>query len=169
MGKQRQFDAVDAILAQWRQARPDLDVAAMGPIGRLKRCAALLQQKLDKTFAEFGMTAWEFDVLATLRRAGEPYCMAPTALFSALMITSGTMTHRLQKLESNGLVQRAPNPQDARGLLVQLTPEGLKRIDLAVTAHVENERAILAAIPETSLALLDAQLSTLLSALETRG
>ncbi len=166
MSLKRKKDAVDGILEQWRRERPDLDVSPMGIIGRVKRCAALLQRKLDETFAAFGLTIWEFDVLATLRRTGAPYCLAPTALFSALMITSGTMTHRLQRLEASGLVLRVPNPHDARSVLVQLTPEGLALIDRAVAAHVENERRILASIKPSDLEGLDARLSMLLSVLE---
>ncbi|WP_432719495.1 MarR family transcriptional regulator [Jeongeupia wiesaeckerbachi] len=162
-------DAVDNILAQWRRERPDLDASPMGPIGRVRRCAALLQRRLDETFAEFGMSSWEFDVLATLRRAGEPHCLAPTALFSALMITSGTMTHRLQKLEAGGWITRLPNPDDARSLLVQLTDAGLAQIDRAVEAHIENERRILAPIGAEDLAALDAHLAQLLAALEPDG
>lgn len=159
-------DAVDAILAQWHRERPDLDVSPMGPIGRLGRCAALLQRKLEDTFATFGITAGDFDVLASLRRSGQPFRLAPTALFSTLMVTSGTMTHRLQRLEGNGLVQRVANPADARSLLVELTAPGLALIDRAVKAHVDNELAILSLIPSTAVAALDAQLATLLAALE---
>jgi DNA-binding MarR family transcriptional regulator len=167
MKKTRQLDPVDAILEQWRRERPDLDTSPMGPIGRLKRCAVLLQRKLDKVFAEFGMTNWEFDVLATLRRSGAPYCLAPTMLFATLMVTSGTMTHRLQRLEAAGWVERISNRNDARSMLVQLTPEGLELIDRAVEAHVENERNILALIPPEALEALDERLAELLSTLET--
>ena|SRR5687768_8496521 len=166
MGRKRQADRVDAILAQWRRERPDLDVSPMGTIGRIKRCAALLQRRLDETFATFELTGWEFDVLATLRRSGTPYCLAPTALFSALMITSGTMTHRLKGLESRGLVQRIPSEEDGRSLLVKLTQTGLALIDLAVEAHVENERRILAAMKPADLTELNARLSLLLAVLE---
>ena len=166
MGAKQRSDAVDVILEQWRRERPDLDVSPMGAIGRIKRCAALLQRKLDKTFSTFGMTSWEFDVLATLRRSGAPYCLAPTTLFSALMITSGTMTHRLKGLENRSLVQRLPNRNDARSMLVQLTPAGLELIDRAVEAHVENERRILAPIKPSDLVLLDSRLARLLAALE---
>lgn len=137
-------DAVDAILAQWNRERPDLDVAPMAIIGRLKRCAALVQQQLDATFAEFDMSGWEFDMLATLRRAGAPYRLAPTALFSTLMVTSGTMTHRLQRLETRGWITRVPNPEDARSTLVQLTGTGFAQIERAVDAHVANEHRMLA-------------------------
>ncbi|RJF95941.1 MarR family winged helix-turn-helix transcriptional regulator [Noviherbaspirillum saxi] len=169
MSAERPADAVDAILEQWRRERPDLDVSPMGTIGRVKRCAALLQRKLDETFAAFGLSGWEFDVLATLRRSGTPYCLAPTVLFSALMVTSGTMTHRLQRLEGSGLVRRVPNPEDARSMLVQLTPAGLELIDRAVEAHVENEHRILAALKPSERAALDARLIKLLGALESSG
>lgn len=163
----RQLDAVDAILGQWQQERPDLDSSAMGPIGRLKRCAALLQRRLDATFAAFDMTGWEFDVLATLRRSGKPYCLAPTALFSAMMVTSGTMTHRLQRLEANGRIERIPNSNDGRSMLVQLTPAGLALIDRAVEAHVANAQANLSLLPPDALQCLDRGLSELLLVLET--
>ncbi len=169
MGAKQRSDAVDAILEQWRRERPDLDVSPMGTIGRIKRCAALLQRKLDEVFAAFGMTNWEFDVLATLRRSGAPYCLAPTTLFSAMMITSGTMTHRLKGLETRGLVHRLPNRDDARSVLVQLTPDGLALIDRAVEAHVENERRILASIKPSDLVALNARLSQLLAVLEPAG
>lgn len=159
-------DAVDLILDQWQRERPDLDAAPMAPIGRLKRCAALVQRRLDATFAAFGMTNWEFDVLATLRRSGAPYCLAPTTLFSSLMVTSGTMTHRLKGLEGRGWIERVPNPEDARSLLVRLTPAGFDLIDRAVTAHVENERRILALLGADDVAALDRALAVLMGALE---
>ncbi len=159
-------DRVDTILEQWARERPDLDASPMGPIGRIKRCAALLEQRLEECFARFGMTMWEFDVLATLRRSGAPFCLTPTALFSTLMVTSGTMTHRMKSLETRGLVQRLPNPQDARSMLVQLTDQGLELIDRAVEAHLDNERAMLAPMPVAELAALDQRLSLLLRVLE---
>lgn len=166
MTTERTPDAVDAILAQWRRERPDLDCSAMGTIGRIKRCAALLQRRHDEVFAAFAMSSWEFDVLATLRRAGLPYKMAPTALFSSLMITSGTMTHRLKCLETRGLVRRVANDDDGRSILVQLTADGHDLIDRAVTAHVANQHRILASTCVEDLAAIDASLSRLLSVLE---
>jgi DNA-binding MarR family transcriptional regulator len=161
-------DAVNAILGQWHRERPDLapDLGAMGTIGRVKRCATLLRPLLDATFEKYGLNGWEFDVLATLRRSGAPYCLAPTTLFSALMITSGTMTHRLKGLESRALIERVPNREDARSLLVRLSPAGLELIDRTVTAHVENERQILSPIGAADLQALDAQLKRLLAVLE---
>lgn len=166
MTKEKPKDAVDAILAQWRRERPDLDVTPMATIGRLRRCSALLQRRLEATFADFGMSAWEFDMLATLRRSGAPYRLTPTALFSAMMITSGTMTHRLQRLEASALIERIPCPSDARSTLVQLTAAGLELIDRAVTAHVDNEHAILSPLGRAELAQLNQDLVKLLAVLE---
>ena len=162
----RQPDAVDAILAQWKRELPDLDLGPMGTIGRIKRCAALLQRRLDETFATFGLNGWEVDVLATLRRSGAPYSLSPTVLFSAMMVTSGTMTHRLQALETRGLVDRVPSAEDARSMLVQLTPAGLELINQAIRAHVENERRILANLNATELKGLDQRMIQLMKALD---
>jgi len=165
---ERLHDAVDVILGQWQRERPDLDASPMGPVGRIKRCAALVEQRLEACFARFGLSLWEFDMLATLRRTGAPYRLSPTELFSALMVTSGTMTHRLKRLESRGLIERVSNEQDARSLLVQLTKKGRALIDQAVEAHIDNERLMLSALPAEALAALDTNLSTLLRALENR-
>jgi len=164
----RQADAVSVILEQWRRERPDLDVFAMGVIGRIKRLSVIVQGRLDTAFAQYGLIRGEFDVLATLRRSGEPFCLAPTALFAALMVTSGTMTHRLQRLEARGLIERLPSADDARSLLVRLTTSGRELIDRAVETHVQNEQCILAVCDREDLELLDQQLSRLLAALEAR-
>lgn len=164
----RQRDAVDDILDQWKRERPDLDASPMGPIGRLKRCTALLEERVNGGLEPFGLTRWEFDMLATLRRSGRPFCLSPTELFSALMVTSGTMTHRLKGLESREWIRRVPNERDARSMLVQLTPKGRALIDRAVKAHVDNERQVLSALPAGEVAGLDLHLSALLRALEPR-
>ena len=161
------MDKVDLILEQWAREMPALDVGPMGVIGRLNRCAALMRRRLDATFERFGLSNWEFDVLTTLRRSGAPHQLAPTTLFSQLMVTSGTMTHRLQRLEAQGWVTRAPNPADARSLLVQLSPAGLELIERAVAAHVENEKNIMAPFGADGSAALDAQLRKLLAMLES--
>lgn len=159
-------DAVDVILEQWQRERPDLDPNPMGPIGRLTRCAALLEQRLESTFAEFGLSGWEFDMLATLRRAGAPYCLSPTELFSTLMVTSGTMTHRLKRLESRGLVHRRVNANDARSMLVQLSSDGMVLIDRAVEKHIENEKKILSGLSSGRVKALDLHLAELLRSLD---
>jgi len=162
----RPADAVDVILEQWRRERPDLDTGPMGPIGRLKRCSMLLEPRVEAAFSPFGLVRWQFDMLATLRRSGAPFCLSPTALFSALMITSGTMTHRLKLLEASELIVRLANPDDARSMLVQLSEKGLALIDRVVEVHVENERQILAALPEKTRQELDNALSLLMLSLE---
>lgn len=162
----RHLDMVDVILEQWQKERPDLDVSPMGPIGRIKRCAILLERQIESKFAKFDLTLWEFDMLATLRRAGTPYCLSPTELFSMLMVTSGTMTHRLKRLESRNLIKRVSNVDDARSMLVQLTKKGLELIDLAVEEHIKNEHVILDQIPSDVLKDLDKHLSILLQTLE---
>lgn len=161
-------DAVEHILRQWQQERPDLDCSPMGLIGRIKRCAMYLEQKIESGLEPFELSLWEFDMLATLRRSGTPYCMSPTELFSTLMVTSGTMTHRLKRLESRGLIERVKNAEDSRSSLVQLTSRGLQLIDLAVTAHVDNEHSILSKLPDGVQDNLDAQLSVLLRLLEDK-
>jgi len=128
----------------------------------------LLEQQLESAFTAFDLSLWEFDMLAALRRGGAPYRLSPTELFSTLMVTSGTMTHRLKRLETRGLVERVANAQDARSMLVQLTPQGLALIERAVEVHVANEHQLLAPLAPDALAVLDAQLSALLLALENR-
>lgn len=159
-------DEVDRILEQWQKERPDLDVSPMGPIGRIKRCSTLLERLLESRFSAFDLNLWEFDMLATLRRSGSPYRLSPTELFSTLMITSGTMTHRLKKLEQRNLIERINNQDDARSTLVQLTDHGLELINRAVDAHVENERLILSVLNLNEIESLNSCLSALLQSLE---
>ena len=142
-------DPVDQILAQWAQERPDLDVSPMGLIGRTTRLANYLRKAIGETFAEFGLQPGEFDVLATLRRSGAPYQLSPTDLFKSMMVSSGTMTNRIDRLEAAGLVERIPDNRDRRGTLIQLTNKGFELIEAAVTAHVANEHRILHPLNET--------------------
>ncbi|MBD2034467.1 MarR family transcriptional regulator [Leptolyngbya sp. FACHB-321] len=151
-----ELDPVDQILGQWQRERPDLDVSPMGIIGRMGRLAKHLERAIQKTFSDFGLTAGEFDVLATLRRSGEPYQLSPTALFHTLMVSSGTMTHRLDRLEQADLVRRTPDPSDRRGTLIMLTNAGLTLIEKAVEAHVANEHRLLSVLeaPEREALIL---------------
>ncbi len=136
-------DPVDRILVQWQQERPDLDVSPMAVIGRLGRLAKHLERALQETFAEYNLNPGEFDVLATLRRSGQPYQLSPTELFNMLMVTSGTMTHRIDQLERVELVKRIPDPDDRRGTIIVLTDQGFRLIDAAVTAHVAKQHRLL--------------------------
>ena len=166
MDKSSQADAVDRILELWKRERPDLDCSPMGPIGRLKRCALLLEPRVESAFIRHDLVRWEFDMLATLRRAGSPFILSPTQLFSTLMITSGTMTHRLKALEKRGFITRLPDPDDARSLLVALTEAGRERIDEAVESHVENERQLLAGLSTEQRQQLDRALKVFMRLLE---
>lgn len=159
-------DAVDHIVAQWQREMPALASENMILFGRLKRCTALLQARLEAVFAEHGLNTASFDVLATLRRAGKPYSLTPTALFESLMVTSGTMTNRLQRLEEKGLIRRLPNPEDARSQLVQLTPQGKALIEQAVVPHVENEGTVLDQLPPRTRQQLEDGLKTLMRVLK---
>ncbi len=137
------LDAAARAVAQWKQELPELAAENMLLIGRLKRAAAVIARELEKVYGEYGLTEGSFDVLATLRRSGAPYTLTPTELFSALMVTSGTMTTRLKNLENQGLIDRLPNPDDARSMLVRLTDKGKELIEQAVFPHVENEKRLM--------------------------
>ncbi len=142
-------DAVDQILAQWQRERPDLDASPMGLLGRMARLAKHLDRSIQATVSEFGLNPGEFDVLATLRRSGAPYQLSPTDLFNALMVSSGTMTHRIDQLEQAEWVKRIPDLGDRRGTLIVLTAQGLNLIEQVVEAHVANGHKILSALKES--------------------
>ncbi|MDF3146738.1 MULTISPECIES: MarR family transcriptional regulator [unclassified Streptomyces] len=127
-------DPVDAIIDQWAAVRPDLDTKAMEVFGRIYRLSRTLGDRMEKAYAPYGISRGEFDVLATLRRSGEPYTLSPRQLSATLMLTTGGMTGRLDKLERAGLLRRSPDPHDRRGLQVTLTEKGLDIIDQAVGA-----------------------------------
>jgi DNA-binding MarR family transcriptional regulator len=136
-------DYVDLILRQWGRERPDLDIAPMGIIGRLSRLSRHLERSIEETFLRYGLTIGMFDVLAALRRSGPPYRLSPSQLYNALMLSSGAMTNRIDRLEERRLVKRVPDPNDRRGLLVTLTPAGKHAVDVVVTQHIEKEHRIL--------------------------
>jgi DNA-binding MarR family transcriptional regulator len=138
---------VEKILEEWQRERPDLDTSPMGVIGRLSRISQHLDNSIQAALAELGISPGEFDVLATLRRSGEPYRLNPTTLYQALMLSSGAMTNRLDRLERAGYVRRLPDPQDRRGTLIQLTEAGKQFIDRAVEVHVINEQRLISALP----------------------
>ncbi|MEU3287647.1 MarR family transcriptional regulator [Streptomyces longwoodensis] len=139
-------DPVDAIVEQWAAVRPDLDTAAMEVFGRIFRLSRAMGDRMEKAYAPLGLARGEFDVLATLRRAGEPYTLSPRELSATLMLTTGGMTGRLDKLERAGLLRRSPDPHDRRGLRVTLTEQGLDLVDRAVGAGLAVEREALSAL-----------------------
>jgi len=163
-----EHDHVDSVLAQWRRERPDLDPSPMGVVGRISRASQALGRSIETVLGGFGLGRGEFDVLATLRRSGPPYRLTPTALFTDLMLSSGAMTNRLDRLEQAGLIERMPDPSDRRGTLVGLTARGRELVDTALTAHLANEQRLLDALSPDERADLARLLRKLLCALEDR-
>ena len=159
-------DHVSTILAQWAAERPDLDASPMGIIGRISRLSLVVEKELEPVFAQFDLNHWSFDMLATLRRAGAPYRLSPTELFRSMMVTSGTMTNRIDRLAEKGLVRRVPDPEDRRGILVELTDQGRELIDSVVISHVANEARLLQSLSRQEQQTLAALLRKLLSSLE---
>lgn len=151
-------DQVDRILEQWKAAKPDLDVSPMAIIGRLSRAALAVDARLANTFAQYGLDASSFDVLATLLRSGAPYRISPVELARDAMISSSAVAQRLNKLEARGLISRQTNPDDGRGTLVALTGAGRELIETALPPHLETERAITASLTAKEKALLAALL-----------
>lgn len=136
-------DAVDRITRQWTDVRPDLDSSPIGVVGRVSRLSRLIDRRLAENFARHGLENWMYDVLATLRRTGEPYELTAGDLVRQTMVTTGAVTNRIDRLEQRGLVERAA-ADDRRKVIVRLTPEGLALVDRVVVDHLAAERAILA-------------------------
>jgi DNA-binding MarR family transcriptional regulator len=164
--RQKPRDHLDRIVAQWRRERPDLDVAPLAVLGRLFRAAQLADAALAERLADHELPPGWFDLLAALRRAGAPYELNPTALMETMMISSGGITKRLDRLVEASLVERRPDPADRRGTLVRLTRKGKSVIDKAVVAHVRNEELLLRSLAPHEQRALDDLLRTFLAGLE---
>lgn len=139
-------DEVDRIVDAWQQERPDLDVAPLQILSRVSRLARYLDIARREAFAANDLEPGEFDVLAALRRTGKPYALTPSALISQNLVTSGTMTNRIDRLESKNLVARLPDPSDGRGVLVQLTQSGKSAVDRALEELLSREKQLLATV-----------------------
>jgi len=139
-------DEVDDLVAAWRAQRPDLDIEPMQILSRISRLARHLDIARRGAFADHGLETWEFDVLSALRRQGPPFQLTPGALLRATLVTSGTMTNRIDRLAAAGLVRREPDPRDKRGVLVTLTDQGVARADAALADLLRRERVLLAAL-----------------------
>lgn len=159
-------DAVDRIVEQWGQQRPELDTTAMAIFGRVFRIARLAGDEMERVYAGYGITRPEFDVLATLRRAGEPPELSPGALAAAMMLSTGGTTARLDRLEKAQLVRRSPDPHDRRGVLVRLTDRGRDLIDEAVAAGLTRQQELLAHLAPARQAQLTSLLRDVLTDLE---
>lgn len=141
-------DEVDRLIEAWRRERPDLDVAPMEVLSRVSRLARHLDRARSQAFDAHGLESWEFDVLAALRRAGTPYQLSPGKLLKETLVTSGTMTNRVDRLAARGLVERLPDPHDRRGVLVQLTPGGRDKVDAAMADLLTHERTLLGGLSD---------------------
>lgn len=136
-------DEVDDLVAAWRAQRPDLDVEPMQVLSRISRLARHLDIARRDAFTEHGLESWQFDVLSALRRQGPPFQLTPGALLRATLVTSGTMTNRIDRLVERGLVHRHTDPDDGRGILVVMTPKGRERVDAAISSLLSAEAELL--------------------------
>jgi DNA-binding MarR family transcriptional regulator len=139
-------DEVDRIVVSWRRERPDLDFSPLEVLSRVGRLAKLLDRARKDAFHKSKLESWEFDVLAALRREGTPYQLSPKALLQQTLVSSGTMTNRIDRLVDSGLVVRREDPNDGRGVLVELTSSGLTRVDAAITRLVDAEAQLLSSL-----------------------
>ncbi|MEP7178972.1 MAG: MarR family winged helix-turn-helix transcriptional regulator [Pseudonocardiales bacterium] len=162
-------DEVDRIVAAWRRERPDLDVAPLEVLSRVSRLASVLDERRADAFVEHGLQAHEFDVLAALRRSGDPFELTAGELCALTHVTSGTMTSRLDRLSARKFVSRHHDPADGRLVRVRLTPTGRRRIDAAFSALLDTERDLLDALPDAQRAELVGALRDLLRAANTRA
>jgi DNA-binding MarR family transcriptional regulator len=160
------MDRADVAIEQWARERPDLPSLPMAVLGRLSDAAErVMRDHMNPLFADAGLQPGEFDVLATLRRSGKPYRLSPTQLYEALMISSGGMTARLDRLERAGFIERRPDPSDRRGKLIALTEAGKRVIDETLSRHVANEQRVLASMTQAEQERLNALLKKLIAAL----
>lgn len=136
-------DEVDELVVAWQRERADLDLAPVEVFSRISRLSRLLDLARREAFAAHHVEPWEFDVLAALRRAGDPYRLSPGRLLRATMVTSGTMTNRIDRLSERGLVERSPDPADRRGVVVTLTEAGRRTVDGAFESLLDSERELL--------------------------
>jgi len=159
-------DLVDEVLGSWRDTSPSVDTAPLEVTGRLSRIGPLLARRQEGVFSRFGVNRGEVGALSALRVAGPPHRLSPTRLGRGLMLSSAGVTSRIDRLERRGLVRRLPDPDDRRGVIVELTDEGEKLVDQAVTAMAESDRQLLARLDPDEVAQLEALLRKLLAGLE---
>jgi DNA-binding MarR family transcriptional regulator len=162
-------DEVDDLVARWGAERPDLDVAPLQVMSRLSRLARHLDRARRAAFAAHDLEPWEFDVLSALRRQGPPYQLSPGALLHATLVTSGTMTNRIDRLAAAGLVSRHRDPQDKRGVLVALTDRGKNAADAALAGLLTRERELLAGLAPAQQAELAGLLRLLLAPFDAQS
>lgn len=145
----KQNDEVDRILSDWAAARPDLDLGPLAIFSRMTRVTKHVDRARSRAFERSGLASWEFDVLAVLRRGGPPFRQSPKILVQETMVSSGTMTNRIDRMQKRGLVQRLTDPNDGRGVLVEMTEQGQTLVDAAMTRLTDAEERLLGAMPRS--------------------
>lgn len=166
--KDEEVDHVHRLRGQWADELPDLDTEPMAILGRAHRLSNLVRPSIEATFASFGLDRGEFDVIATLRRSGAPYKLTPTELYTSLMISSGGLTHRLDRLQKSGLILRERSAMDGRSMVVGLTEEGIRLAEAAFCADMGSEASYLTDLNAQERHDLAALLRKLLGSLERR-
>jgi DNA-binding MarR family transcriptional regulator len=159
-------DQIDEVLGSWRSTRPSIDTGPLEVTGRLSRIGPLLGRRQEAVFSRFGVNRGEVGALSALRVSGPPHRLSPTRLGRGLMLSSAGVTSRIDRLERRGLVRRLPDPDDRRGVIVELTDEGARLVDEAVAAVAESDRQLLARLDADEIAQLQALLKKLLASLE---
>jgi DNA-binding MarR family transcriptional regulator len=159
-------DSTDRLLAGWGAARPELGVDALQVTARLARLGAHLARRQEAVFERFGLGRGEVGALSALRIAGPPHRLSPTQLGRGLMLSSAGVTSRIDRLERRGYVRRLPDPNDRRGVIIELTDEGLTVVDEAVAANTTSDRQLLERLDAEELAELERLLRKLLAGLE---
>ncbi|WP_299686331.1 MarR family transcriptional regulator [uncultured Vibrio sp.] len=160
------MDAIDRVVEQWAKEKPELETEPMAMMGRIMRIAKYMETQVAELHKKYDMKLGEFDVLATLRRSGKPYRLTPSELIGSMMLTSGAMTNRLDKLEAKGLIKREHSKEDRRSVSVQLTKEGLVLIDQMMTEHVEMQKKLVKSLSVSQKKNTNQLLKTWLSAYE---
>ena len=160
------MDAIDRVVEQWAKEKPELETEPMAMMGRIMRIAKYMETKVAELHKKYDMKLGEFDVLASLRRSGKSYRLTPSELIGSMMLTSGAMTNRLDKLEAKGLISREHSKEDRRRVSVQLTKDGLILIDQMMTEHVEIQKKLVKSLSATQKKNTNQLLKTWLSAYE---
>lgn len=160
------MDAIERLTQQWAEEKPELDTEPMAIMGRILRIAKYMETEVAKLHKRYDLKLGEFDVLATLRRSGSPYCLTPSELMGSMLLTSGAMTNRLDKLESKGLIARAHSKEDRRSVSVQLTPKGIDLIDELMQVHVDLQHELIKGMDDQAKQKLNQALKLCLAEFE---
>ncbi|EGR2795900.1 transcriptional regulator [Vibrio cidicii] len=160
------MDAIDRVVEQWQRERPELDTGPMALMGRMMRICKIMEARIAEVHKKYDLKMGEFDVLATLRRSGHPYILTPSELISSMLLTSGAMTNRLDKLESKGLIEREHSKEDRRSISVKLTENGLSVVDLLIEEHVAAQHHLVEGFEKSQLDELNQLMKGLLSLYE---